>query len=316
MDMMEFGESGERKLRPEFDPSHPELIFDFAREEEAWRRASANEKYQSESLQELINILEVRIIQYFGSSPELVVSAADVVHTEPIQQEGSTYVIKTAPVALEDEVYGKHDFQGRFQGFHIGDKGEIRVYVSGSEEAQKLKGGIYIPLYSVRLNDSQISLTEYNHKRRLEDIDEYIMMHLEQVSEPGMVLINALKEVLKDSDRGVARRLHDSSQLLVGLERQEQLAESFMDALIEMIQLTLRLDVPLNISASAYREVLSARPSAYRNRPEARVFEKIIPTLGLTGDSQYRSLSLLFFYEETGAIQIPVNYITHVDKSV
>lgn len=313
-----FSESAEFHQRPELDRSKPARLFEYAREKQHWAR-QLSERQRIEAVDYLADELERYVTEAFDSLPELTITSSDVYYTKAIQGQGSRHSIETGTLPLDGDaqLLGEHKIKGTLFGFHRGDEHNLRAYVSVGDEIQYFMGGIYTPLLSVGVEGSSIHLTEYTIAEELEKlaayVNEQVALSGEHLREPTDIFIS----IVHDPGRSPTKKLHDGSAYLTEISKDPAVVPHFVDALLEIAKLELHLDEPQDITTQLHRVVLSQSPiSAYKPVPGPTFFSEVNDIqLGMIGETSSKSLGLFFINNEQ-AVQIPVQYITSIYRSV
>jgi len=313
-----FSESAEHHQRPELDRSKPAKLFEYAREKQRWAE-QLSERQRIEAVDYLANELERYVTETFDSLPELTITTSDVHYTKAIHGQGSRHAIETGPLPLDGDaqLLGEHEMKGILFGFHRGDEHDLRAYVSMGDEPQYFMGGIYTPLLSVGVEKSSIHLTQYTVAEELEKlatyIDEQLVTSDEHLREPA----HNFMDILRDTKKSPTKKLHEGSVFLTEITKDTLVMPRFVDALLEMAKLELQLDEPQDIQTQLHRVVISQSPiSAYKPVPGQTSFSNIDTIqLGMIGETSNKSLGIFFINNEQ-AVQIPVQYITSIYRSV
>jgi hypothetical protein len=314
---MEVTGSPEWMPKPELYRNRPDLIFTYARDKQKWLRERVSTARLPNAMDGLVEELENYTSATFGVLPELLIVSRDVHHTVHVGGEGSSVLIESGPLPLEGDaaLYDEHTIRRYLYGFHQGEEHDLRVYVSTPEDPVQMMGGVYIPLISISVENSEIRFAESIIADRITELVTYITEQLDNYSPEINQLVRNLIRQLKDNETSPVKQLQSSSFLIAGISRLNEVSVPFLDAILEAIKLKLNLDTPHDIKTSAYREVITERPTAsYKARP-GKSFFGIMPELGLIGETGNKGIGL-FFLEEDTAIQIPVQYITGLYKSV
>jgi hypothetical protein len=315
---MELPEPAERMQRPELDPQRPAKLFSYAAKKQQWIRERMSEHQIPDAIDYLAEELEAYATNVFmGGAPELAITSRDVYYTREINGQGSARLIEMSPLPLngDAELYGEHTIQGRLYGFHRGEGNDIRTYVEIGDGVRQFMGGVYTPLLSVGVEGSEIRLAEYSTIEKLEELGEYINEQLKHYTSGSKMLVAELLRGLNEKKEVAVKRLHDSSPVIAGIARQEEVTPQFIEALMEIIKLKLKLDTPHDIQTTLYREVITEWPTAsYKAQKGPVTFNDIVPQLDLIGESANKGLGL-FFLNNDKAVQIPVQYITSIYKT-
>lgn len=309
---MEYSESNERGARPEFNRQDPGQIFTYARDKARYLRYIVSERDRPAAIDHLADELEEHARGMFETLPSVTVVSDDVYYMKEMKSEGlgQSVVIEPLPFTGDAEVLKMHTIIGHLYGFHQGERGDIRAYISGNEGIRKTMGGIYIPLLSVGVETSDIKLTETVIENELERIGQEIKRLIKGHDKD---VVNEVLEVLgqaNDTLISTTKKLHNLSPVMASIGRRPETSAQLIDTLLEYIKYRLKLSMPHIINATAYREVITKRPTpAYVPHKEPKQFFDVITELGLIGESANRSLGLLFINDDK-AVQIPVQYIT------
>jgi len=314
---MEFQDLPERVQRPELDQYSRSSIFMYAYNKQQWLRERVNEHQLPDAIDHLVNELEQYVTSNFETLPDVSVLSQDIQHTKEITGSGTYIVIENEalPFTGDASLFGEHSIAATFFGFHRGRDNDLRVYVSQGNDVRLFMGGIYTPLLSVGLEGSKISLAESRHAEQLEERGMYVKERLGDYTEPMSALVNQLIKELNNASVNNIHRLHNSSQIVADIARQDGVTPQFIDAVLDIIFLKLEMNIPHDIQASAHRVVITERPiPSYKAQRGPTVFEGIIPQLGLIGESASRGIGLFFINNENN-VQIPVQYITSMYRN-
>lgn len=314
---METLPSDESMRRPEFDKTEPGSLFGFAMYKQRWIRNRVHLSERPQAIDHLAEELEQHVTSVFESLPELSIIAQDVHYTKRIRQQNGTFVIDTAPLPLQGdaEVFGEHNFQATYRAFHRGVNDDLRVYVDVGDSPRHLMGGIYTPLLSVAVEGSTIALTETKIAARVGERREYIANQSKEYSVETKTLIALLDDLIDSQTAGRTMTLQACSAIIAQISRQKEVTPQVIDALMEVMTLQIELDEPNDIHTSAHREVITVQPiPAYKAKAGPTHFKRVVPELGLIGETANRGLGLFFLYNDA-AVQVPVQYITSLYKS-
>lgn len=314
---METSESQEWARRPEFDHDYPAKIFEYAKLKLAWIHDRVNQAQWPEAVDHLAEELEYHVTDAFDRLPDITVTAEDVMYTKRIDIQADKIFVQVAPVPLEGDaaLYGEHTIQGRLFGFYCDPDGELRVYVSIGDLPRQLPGGIYTPLLSVSLEDAEIRLSEVSVAEKRDELKTYIAEQSHGYSQETRTLITVLYDIVDQKQCGVILSLQSCSPLIADIARQKEVSPQTVDALLELVNLSLDLGGMHTIQASSYREVITVRPiPSYKAQAGPVEFTNVSPELGLIGETASRGLGLFFIHNDS-AVQIPVQYITKMFKN-
>lgn len=313
---MEFSEAGEYRRRPELNPKQPSQLFSYAKEMQRYLKERVSEHQLPESIDYVVEDLE-NVISQFPSLPELTIVSRDVYETTRlIQSKDGVYIIKTGPKPLDGDaaLYGEHSFIGTLYGFHRGVNNDLRAYVSKNETQQMLMGGIYTPLLSVGIEDSEIELTNISAQEQLDERGHYVSTLLSEYDDVVSDYMRQIIEVLNSTHDPIVARLQHVSPLLVQAAQHKETSQQFVDAVTDIIMLKLGLNVPQDIHTRQHRVVITEKPIPSYKLEELGMFTNITPQLGLLGESAKRELGL-FFLQDERAIQVPVKNITYIHRT-
>lgn len=315
---MEHPEPTERHQRPELDRNRPAELFTYAKDKLRYLRERVNAYHLPSSVEHLSDELEAYISDVFESMPAVTVVSSDIEYTRKLERRGSEHVLDISglPFTGDAELLQAHTIEGLLYGFHKGQNDDLRAYVSLNEGVRKLNGGIYTPLLSVNVEHSDITFTEMSAEEELEEIGARIT---EMLSDYGAEVKNVVSNLLNRINQPAtvaAKKLHEISPILAEIARYENTVPHFVDTILEYVKYRLKLSQPQDISTSSYREVMTEfYVTSFKPRKEPTIFRGITPEVGLIGESANRSLALMFIHNDK-ALQIPVQYITSLEKSV
>ena len=183
-------------------------------------------------------------------------------------------------------------------------------------EEVKTPGGVYTPRISVSLEHSDIQFAEFGAKARMGVFENEVQAQLEHVTSD--IIIRSLIEIrsaLSSEATTCAQKLHELSPRLAAISRSKQATPQLIDALLGMVKVSLRLESSQNIRAQAYRQILTKEPTASHKPIKGTTdFLNVRPEFGLIGESDAKSLALFVLYDDA-SVQIPVQYITQIQKA-
>ncbi len=314
---MESPDSPEWMQRPELDENRPARLFTYARDKQRWLRGRVNEHQLPDAIDHLVDELEHFVTSNFDSLPELTITSQDIHYTRGIEGHGSRYAIESGALPFEGDaaLFGEHALRATLFGFHQGTAHDVRVYASTGDKARHFMGGIYTPLLSIGVEDSEIRLAEFSTAEQLEERGAYIKEQLSAYDSSVGLSFRELLQKLNEPQVTNIRRLHNTSLTIAEIARHTETTPQFVDAVIDIIFLKLGLNVPHDIQTSSHRVVITERPvTSYKAQQGPTLFQGVIPQLGLIGESANRGLGLFFMNNER-AVQIPVQYITSMYRS-
>lgn len=304
--------------KPELDVDHPAKLFLYAKKKQRWLRRIKSDRGQlAEEVDYLVDELERYVTHTFDSMPELDIISPDVHKTLDISGEGSHHRIENGPAPLKGDaaLLGEHAIRATFYRFHRGDNQDLRVYVSSEQEERHFMGGIYVPLLSVGIDTSTITLSEYRHEEQLDSLTAFIIERLDEFDDKTASLVRDFVKKLKDNQAPAIQKLNNVSPILAAIAQYDTTPPQYIDALLDAVYLKLELDVPHDIQVSSHRVVLSDQlVAAYKSRSGPTIFRDVVPQLGLIGETGNKGLGL-FFMDDESAVQIPVQYITRMNIS-
>lgn len=297
--------------KPELDRKNPAEIFSYAREKQRWYKKRVSNDRMVYAVDGLVEELENYISSAYDSMPEIIAVGKDVSSTHNISRNGPNIIIENGPMPLEGDaaLYEEHEIRGTLYGFHQGDKGDLRVYISTGEEPRAYMGGIITPLVSVAVESTDIKLAEISVAEKIEELEITIAEQLSVYSSEVTDAVNNLVNTINDSSGSTVNKLQRTSSIIAGIARHPDTSISFVDTIMELVRTRLHLDSPHDIRTTAYRAVISVNPVSSYKAQGAEEFIGVIPELGLIGETANKGLGLFFLNGET-PIQIPVQYIT------
>lgn len=314
-----FSESAEFHQRPELDRNEPAKLFLYAKEKQRWIQRHVSDHRLREEIDYLANELERYVSESFDTLPELTITSSDVYYTKEVSGQGTRHAIESGPLPLDTdaELFGEHTINGVLFGFHRGTDQDLRAYVSLGEGIYQYMGGIYTPLLSVGVEKSVIQLTEYTVAEELQTLTTYIDEQLPTLSDDSQKLTRHYRDTLDSRQKSSVTKLHEGSIFLTKLAQDPDVASNTMDALMEMAKLQLHLYDPQDIQTQMHRVVISHSPvSGYKQKTGPTFFPEVEGIqLGMIGETVKKSLGLFFIYNDQ-AVEIPVEYITNIYRSV
>jgi len=320
---MENPEYGEHLYRLEVDKVRPAQLFEWAKQQQQYKRDRVSDREFPLAIEHIAEMLEGYITRHFEVLPELVIEAKDVFQTlgvnPPVPNALSREInVGPAPLVGDAAIYNAHVIYGRLYGFHRGEMNDLRVYVDTGEEPINLMGGIYTPLLSVGIKDSNIQLAELSAAEKFEELGRDIVRRIQEINDDKLSgLFLFLMSKLNEAGIPSASKLQACSDIVVNMVAQIDLFKNrqLVDDVYDMIRIKLGLNVSQDIRTSSHREVISKEPiPAYKPILGPALFSSVEPQLGLLGESSNRSLGL-FFIEKDRAIQVPVQNITGISRA-
>ncbi|HWT39940.1 MAG TPA: hypothetical protein VN081_01530 [Dongiaceae bacterium] len=304
-----------REPKPEFDRRQPASLFTYARQKQQWLRDNVNPHTLPEAVGYLANELEGFVTSTFeGKTPEVIVTAAEVMYTKAISGTGSFHTIESdlLPFTGDASVLGAHTLKGQLFGFYQDEEShDLRAYITSPEEPYRYRGGMYWPLYSVAVDSAEIKLAEASTTSILNDIEADIQRRLvpysDEIKRPVLKIMSLLK-----SKEMSTKKLHDAMSHIVEIVGHPEVSQQVVDSLLEMMRLELRFDSPHTIHADIYRTPISR---GYIPQKGPKIFEGVMAIPDLIGETMQKYLALSFTYEENHEqipVQIPVQYITSI----
>ena len=309
--------------QPELDYNKPARMFTYAREKQQWlRKEWKSERQLSSAIDDLADELERYVSDRFDALPELTIVSRDIQHTKEITGRGDHRIIESGPLPFNNDAavaFGEHAVRATLFGFHQGqERSDLRVYVSThSDDTRRFMGGIYTPLLSVGIEDSDIKLASFHMSEQIGERSKYIKEQLKQYDTSVATLIDDLLYTIENPEFTEVRKLHGASAVAGELAKHTELSQQFTDAIIELIFLELDLGTPHTIHSSIHRVAkikgTQVVPS-FKPIPRPTHFKNVVPQLGFIGESLNRGLGL-FFIKDEEPIEIPVQYITNIYRS-
>jgi hypothetical protein len=315
---MERSESDDFHIkRPELDKGDPARLFTYATSMQRWIHDRSSREQIGTGIDFLAEELTHYVANSFDQLPELTVRSADIMHTRSIvhpSSDASTYVIKTEqlPQAQSDRLF-REPIIGQYYGFHRGQNNDLRVYISSDQAPLVTNGGIFTPLLSVGIDDADIQFTQFETDEKLKDNDEIVTALLEKYNQAIQAKVEKLLVTANDTYTPIVKKLQDCSIIIAEIERDENVSQVLIDALLEYVLIKFGFESPQDIEASAHRIVITQKPIFSHRREGRAEFTNVIPQLGLIGESADRSLAVLFFHEDK-PIQILAKHITAIHK--
>lgn len=310
---MEHPGSYERQPKPELDRKRPEQLFTYGQAKQRYLRSIVNTERLPDAIDGLVEELEGFVTTAFGGNlPTVIVESQDVFHTRAIGYDEQRVVIAVEPLPFEGdaELFNEHNLQGVLYGFHRGQHNDLRAYISPPESPLQFMGGVWTPLLSVGMEGSTIQLIETIKAEKTEELVTYIMDRLDACSEEVQEAIREIVKTINNTELTSVNRLQNISHPVAKIAQNSEISPQFVDSVMELITLRLRITEPLDIQTTAYRAVISEQPSSYKAHGAA-TFMGVVPQLGLIGETRNKGLGL-FFINEDRPVQIPVQYITRI----
>lgn len=335
---MEYPRPDDEKLyRIDIEKIPPAKIFEWARQQYEHKRYQNGDSHNFPSVVEhLANMLENYISTHFqGELPELIIEAKDVFRTadvEPLPQNNNpdhkksplSRVIDITPLSEpregEESLLNFQTIHGRLFGFHRGEVNDLRLYVDEGRPPHHLMGGIYTPLLSIGLTDSNIQLARQTLTDRYESLGRSIVDALEVIGDDEIEDdVNQLMQQLERKNLSTTKRLQESAPLLLHIlsifDPLDAKSQHLIDDLYDMVKLKLDLYSPQEIEVAFHRQVMTkglvrSHKPVYGTHTFASVTDV---QFGLIGESERLSLGLLFIHD-TKHIELPVESVVRLNK--
>lgn len=316
MEKLEFSGQDDR---PELDLHKPGELFSAAKALERRIRRKIKPEDQNRAIDHLVNNLETFISEVFdGELPEIVAQGDDVsylVNTSEV--EVGEYRLRTSRLPLRGDaaLYGEHVLEGVLYNFHRGVKDDLRIFMSRQEESIITPGGLITPMYSVGVATSEVTLATDKKQERLNEPRKYINEHLLHYGEQASKDINALMNVLGNSEANMKDRLLEVSAIVAKIERQSKPTPQFIDSLLEVIWITLDLNAPQDLQVKQRRVFYTDHVTHAYKLEGAAILPSVSTQLALIGSFDDRMLNLHFLDRDQRTIHVPVRDIVFIQKS-
>jgi hypothetical protein len=267
------------------------------------------------ALEHLANELDVHLSREYDDPPEVEVQASNL-HRPAVAQAGEhAFMIVSRPDEgdqSQDHIGIPH-IKGALYGFHhavIEGESQLCAYISQHQPALKMRAGIYLPLFSVPLESSDIRFASERKADIKQRLGGYILEHDAEHAERMNGVIKKMLTMLDDTKLPIKDRLLMSGrsfEVLLHLNN-GSIADPFADTLFDAIRDALRLSERVSLATHAYR-IITSTPAvrSFVQQGDAE-FKGVQPQLELIGESKRRMLGLSFFYNDQ-SIQVPVHQV-------
>lgn len=315
---MEKGEQpesdNERLSKVELDQIEPADLFEWAKNKQAYIKR-LNERLHPQIIDDLVEQLERYIMKKLTPPPEIFVETNDAYITKEIKNIGSYSRI----VDISSMLYA--DFgvtiNGKLFGFHRGREDDLRAYISTGEEPQHLMGGIYTPLISVSVEQSQFYYAEATFDEQYEQAGQEVLKKIEAYRDDTMSgLFLLLISHLNDSDVTSAVKFIKSAETAQEMIRRiedKNEREFFTDLLWEVIQAKLHLTVPHDIEVSSHRVLITKQ--GYKRHEGAKTFTDVKLQMGIIMSESRNPVLGLYFTEDDQNIQVPIHSVRNIYRN-
>ncbi len=319
MGNMELGErGGEFTKRPEIDQYGPMGIFQYADAKLQWYKQRQPENEWPTAALYLAEEMDKYVYEFFGQDrPDLIVQASDVLEPDLHLSDGSQQLATKPRVANEHtSLIGEHTFNAKLQGFHVGQTGDLRVYVQQANPVVlKTPAGILAAFTSVAVEGSDIQLAVQKESDLYEQIGRDIIEHVAEYDPKVKQLVQSLIRTLSEPTEPLYRRLQLSSGI-IGDIAGSKTTQQFVDTIMELVSLKLRLASGVTLLASSHRvKIPSETTRGYIIVEGRRQFERVSVTPELIRNGASNTLGLTF-YDEKDVITVPVHDIESLTREV
>lgn len=298
--------------RPEFNPSHPEQLFQYAGAQQQWLRDRISIADLPSAIDHLVGALDEHALRAFEAPPRVVVTSPDVLCSGAIQHTEQGFMIPVKQLTLKADdaaLFGEHTLKGVFAGFHKGQQHEVRAYVSVGDPRQRLATGVYEPFYSVPVDAATIQFEELVISERKKTLTDSINTVLRDCRELTRIEVRRIKEatvVTSLTSRERLQLLQDSESTLSSIAKDPAASYILSDALLEWIALHLDLESGLDIEASEHRRLISK--NGFKDVRQTAQFRGVQAQLNLHGETVGKRLGFMFEQGDQ-AIIVPIQSI-------